>query len=71
MATLGYGYVFWRSQRSERRQGGRSAGDARFYAAACVLAKVPEVAGVFTYVMNRVRNRPSTLLEYKSKVIGT
>jgi len=71
MVLLGYGYVFWRSYGSERRVGGRSAADARLYAAACVLSKVPEVVGVFTYVMNRVRNRPSTLLEYKSKVIGT
>ncbi len=27
--------------------------------------------GAMTYVSNRVRNRPSTLLEYKSKVMGT
>jgi glycosyltransferase involved in cell wall biosynthesis len=71
LLTLGPLYLFWRSYKSERKLGGRSAKDARLYAAACVLAKVPEAVGVLTYVTNRLRNRPSTLLEYKSKVIGT
>jgi GT2 family glycosyltransferase len=71
LMTLGPLYLFWRSYRSERKAGGRSAADARLYAGACVLAKVPEAAGVLTYLYNRLRSRPSTLLEYKSKVIGT
>lgn len=69
--TLAPLYLFWRSYRNERRVGGRSAEDARLYAAACALAKIPEAAGVLTYFYNRLRSRPSTLLEYKSKVIGT
>jgi len=64
-------FLFWRSYQSERRNGGRTAPAARLYAAACVLAKVPEAVGVLTYLSNRLRKRPSTLLEYKSKVIGT
>lgn len=71
MLAFGPIYLFWRSYRSERKSGGRSVDDARLYAAACVLAKVPEAVGVITYLTNRLRNRPSTLLEYKSKVIGT
>lgn len=69
--AIGPLFLFWRSYRSERRLGARTAADARLYATACVLAKVPEAVGVMTYVSNRVRNRPSTLLEYKSKVMGT
>lgn len=68
--VLGLVFLLWRSYQSERR-GGRSSADARFYAVACVLAKLPEAVGVVTYLSNRARNRPSTLLEYKSKVIGT
>jgi glycosyltransferase involved in cell wall biosynthesis len=71
MLTFGPLYLFWRSYRSERRRGDRSTEDARLYAAACVLAKVPEAVGVITYLTNRLLSRPSTLLEYKSKVIGT
>jgi len=63
-------FLYWRSYRSERRSG-RTVENARLYAASCVLAKVPEAVGVLTYLTNRLRKRPSTLLEYKSKVIGT
>lgn len=63
-----YSYLFYKSYRHERRQRSRprSEDEARLFAGACVLGKTPEALGATTYALNRVRNKPSTLLEYKS-----
>jgi hypothetical protein len=45
---------------------GMSPADARLYALACTIGKLPEMQGVLTFTWNRlIRRRRSTLIEYK------
>jgi hypothetical protein len=46
-------------------QGGRSASQNRWRAAALVLSKFPEVAGQMKYLWDRYRRVQSGLIEYK------
>ena len=48
-----------------RRRAGRSAADARAYAAACILGKWPHTAGMARYVWLRASGRSPRLIEYK------
>ena len=61
----GYLVVFWRSERYSRIGRGWPAADARLYAAFCVLAKFPHVAGVVTYWSRRIRGKPAQIIEYR------
>jgi cellulose synthase/poly-beta-1,6-N-acetylglucosamine synthase-like glycosyltransferase len=42
-----------------------SAADARVYAAFCVLAKFPQLAGVAKYWWRRIRRQPAAIIEYR------
>jgi hypothetical protein len=61
----GYLVVFWRSVRYFRIVRGWPAADARLYAAYCVLAKFPQLAGVATYWSRRIRGKPAEIIEYR------
>ena len=61
---LGYLFLYWRIQRYGVSRGW-SAPSARLYALACVLAKFPMLAGLFTYAFRRIAHRPAQIIEYK------
>ncbi|HEX7009530.1 MAG TPA: glycosyltransferase [Phycisphaeraceae bacterium] len=54
----------WRVYRHQRRRG-RSASDARLYAAFTVLGKPAQAMGAVQFFVNRLLRRPSRLIEYK------
>jgi GT2 family glycosyltransferase len=59
-----YGVQWWRIRRHRLRTGDSPA-HAGLYARYCVLGKVPEMLGVLTYWINRLRRRRTGLIEYK------
>ena len=59
-----YPLLWWRVCRHQRKRG-FSAGDARLYAAALVLAKFPQVAGQMRFHAHRLCGTRQRLLEYK------
>jgi GT2 family glycosyltransferase len=61
----GYPVLFWRSERFFRSGRGWRAADARLYAAFCVLAKFPHVAGIAKYWSRRIRGKPVQIIEYR------
>jgi cellulose synthase/poly-beta-1,6-N-acetylglucosamine synthase-like glycosyltransferase len=61
---VGYLFLYWRIQRYGVSRGW-SAPSARLYALACVLAKFPMLAGLFTYAFRRITRRPRQIIEYK------
>ncbi len=61
----GYVVVFWRSERYSRFARGWHAADARLYAAFCVVAKFPQLAGMATYFSRRIRGKPAEIIEYR------
>ena len=61
----GYLVLFWRSERYFRIGRGWRAADARLYAAFCVLAKFPHVAGMVKYWSRRIRGKPAQIIEYR------
>ncbi len=65
LLLLGYVVLGWRIYRSRRRFGDTPA-DARLYAVFCVLGKLPQAVGQLRYYWDRLRCRPSTLIEYKA-----
>lgn len=69
ITLFGYVALAAKISRSMQRKG-FIAFDARLYAAACVLAKFPKSLGIFQFWLNRLRGRPSTLIEYKQASAG-
>jgi GT2 family glycosyltransferase len=65
IALCGYMVLFWRTERYFRKVRGWRAADARLYAAACVLAKFPQVVGVVRYWSRRIRGKPPQIIEYR------
>jgi GT2 family glycosyltransferase len=61
----GYLVLFWRSERFFRIGRGWRAADARLYAAFCVLAKFPHLAGMVKYWSRRIRGKPVQIIEYR------
>jgi GT2 family glycosyltransferase len=61
----GYLVLFWRSERFFRIGRGWRAADARLYAAFCVLAKFPHMAGMVTYWSRRIQGKPVQIIEYR------
>jgi GT2 family glycosyltransferase len=61
----GYAVPFWRARRHRIEVCGDDAQDATFYAAYCVVGKVPQALGVLRFHSDRVRGRQSQLIEYK------
>jgi GT2 family glycosyltransferase len=61
----GYLVLFWRSERFFRIGRGWRAADARLYAAFCVLAKFPHVAGMVKYWSRRIQGKPVQISEYR------
>jgi GT2 family glycosyltransferase len=61
----GYLVLFWRSERFFRIGRGWRADDARLYAAFCVLAKFPHLAGMVKYWSRRIRGKPVQIIEYR------
>jgi len=66
----GYAALFWKAQRHLRRDRGWPAADARLYAAACVLAKFPQVVGVARYWARRIAGGPVRIIEHKGPGAG-
>ncbi|MGG6240266.1 glycosyltransferase family 2 protein [Nodosilinea sp. AN01ver1] len=62
---LGYLVLGWRIYKYRRGQGDLP-GHARIYAFFCTLSKFPQALGQGRYWLNRWRNKPATLIEYKS-----
>jgi len=60
----GYPVLGWRIYRYGRGRG-FSAGDARLYAAACVVGKLPQALGQLLYWKRRFTGAPGALIEYK------
>jgi GT2 family glycosyltransferase len=60
-----YPVLFFKTMRYYRRDRGWPAPDARLFAAACVLGKVPQAIGVAKYWVGRIGGRPSRIIEYK------
>ena len=60
---LGYAWPGLRAYQTIRRRG-RSAADARLYALACLVGKLPELVGQLSYWTSRLRNARRTLIEY-------
>lgn len=65
MLLLGYVVLGWRIYRYRRGQGDQP-GHARIYAFFCTLSKLPQAIGQSRYWLNRWRNKPAELIEYKS-----
>jgi GT2 family glycosyltransferase len=63
--VAGYLVLFWRSEQYFRLGRGWRAADARLYAAFCVLAKFPHVAGIAKYWSGRLRGKPVQIIEYR------
>lgn len=61
----GYLVLFWRSERYSRISRGWQAADARLYAAFCVMAKFPHVAGMVKYWSRRIQGKPAQIIEYR------
>jgi GT2 family glycosyltransferase len=61
----GYLVLFWRSERFFRIGRGWRAADARLYAAFCVMAKFPHVAGMVKYWSRRIQGKPVQIIEYR------
>jgi GT2 family glycosyltransferase len=66
----GYAALFWKTERYLRRARHWPASDARLYAAACVLAKFPQVVGVATYWLRRIGGGPIRIIEHKGPEAG-
>jgi GT2 family glycosyltransferase len=60
----GFPVLFWRIARYGRRRGWSPA-DARLFALGCVVAKFPQVVGIFQYGRRRLSGRPVALIEHK------
>lgn len=60
-----YPVQVWRIQRTMRKHKGLSRGDARVYAAFCVLAKLPLAAGQVRFHVLRMAGKRATIIEYK------
>ena len=62
----GYPLLAWRITRHRRRHGDNAV-DARRYAIFTTLAKFPELQGLITYYLRRLRGKDSTIIEYKAE----
>ncbi|MBE9113785.1 glycosyltransferase [Nodosilinea sp. LEGE 07298] len=65
LLLLGYLILGWRIYKYRQGQGDLP-GHARIYAFFCTLSKFPQAVGQGRYWLNRWRNKPATLIEYKS-----
>lgn len=65
LLLLGFLVLGWRIYKYRKGQGDLP-GDARVYAFFCTISKIPQVLGQSRYWLNRWRNKPATLIEYKS-----
>ncbi|MBE9157535.1 glycosyltransferase [Nodosilinea sp. LEGE 06152] len=65
LLLLGYLVLGWRIYKYRQGQGDSPA-HARIYAFFCTLSKFPQALGQGRYWLNRWRNKPATLIEYKS-----
>ncbi len=65
LLLLGYLVLGWRIYKYRQGQGDLSE-NARTYAFFCTLSKFPQALGQGRYWLNRWRNKPATLIEYKS-----
>lgn len=64
LLLAGYLVLGWRIYRYSRRRG-FSGADARLYAAACVVGKLPQALGQLLYWKRRFTGATGTLIEYK------
>jgi hypothetical protein len=62
----GYAVLFWRSERYYRINRGWLGADARLYAAFCVLAKFPNIAGILKYCWRRIWGKPAQIIEHRA-----
>jgi GT2 family glycosyltransferase len=65
----GYAVLGLRIFRSNRRRG-LSGGDARLYAAACVVGKVPQALGQLLYWKRRLTGQRGGIIEYKGPPVS-
>ncbi|PSN11979.1 glycosyl transferase [filamentous cyanobacterium CCT1] len=70
LLLLGYLVLAWRIYKYRRGQGDLP-GHARTYAFFCTLSKFPQALGQGRYWLNRWRNKPATLIEYKSAPLAS
>ncbi len=64
LLLLGYLVLGWKIYNYRRHQGDDPS-NARVYAFFCTLSKLPQVLGQGRYWLNRWRNKPAVLIEYK------
>jgi glycosyltransferase involved in cell wall biosynthesis len=62
---VGYLLLFWRAFRYYRVQRGWRAGDARVFALAVVLGKIPSALGVVRYWLGRLSGKRSRVMDYR------
>lgn len=65
----GYLILYWRTERYYRFDRRWPAADARLYAAFCVVAKFPQVAGVAKYWLRHIRGKPAQIIEYRGTAV--
>ena len=71
LILLGYLVLGWRIYQYRQGQGDAPE-DARIYAIFCTISKLPQALGQSRYWLNRWRNKPATLIEYKPvSVVGS
>jgi Glycosyl transferase family 2 len=64
LLLLGYPVLGWKIYKYRHGQGDDTS-NARLYAFFCTVSKLPQVLGQGRYWLNRWRNKPATLIEYK------
>lgn len=64
LLLLGYPVLGWRIYKYRQEQGDLPE-HARLYAFFCTISKLPQALGQSRYWLNRWRNKPATLIEYK------
>ena len=63
----GYLILFWRTERYYRLYRHWATSDAWLYAAFCVVAKFPQVAGIIKYWSRHIRGKPAQIIEYRGR----
>lgn len=66
----GYAVLGFKIYRYRRKAYGDALEQARLYAFLCVLSKFPQMLGQAKYWLNRMGNKPATLIEYKESTVS-
>ena len=65
LLLLGYGVLGFKIYRYRRTMFDNAPAEAGIYAMYCTFSKIPQMIGQAKYWINRLQNKPATLIEYK------